>query len=246
MRIRLLILILITSIACRNEKDGAGCFAPGGKKTAVTRQLDSFGLLEVRSMAEVYLHECESYKIVLNGPENLLSGISTDTRAGCLRIEDHNYCDWTRRRYEIRADVYAPSYSYIKLTGPCNLYSADTLHGGRLRFDLLGGVHQVDVLVDSRSSYLSVSSLSAGHFRFSGFARSSTMGAEGLGNFDASGLRSEHSYVFNHNVGYMKVNAEKELWYSIYGPGDIYCSGPPDTLICESHTGSGRLIMGND
>lgn len=237
-----IMLSLCILAACRNSEGGAGCFLQGGKQISESRQVDSFLHLQVRSMCSIRLHQDSHYAVKLTGPEKLMAGFETRQEDSILIIEDLNSCDWSRAVSIMEIDIYAPAYHFVELTGPCDLRSVDTLHGGRMRFDLLGGIHDVDIILFSENSYLSVSGMSNGHFCFRGYARVATLGNEGSGNMDASQLRTHINYVYQYGVGYTKTWVENELYYSILGPGDIYYTGEPDTIICEGHAGNGQLI----
>ena len=143
-----------------------------------------------------------------------------------------------------KADIFLhlTSISRIDVAESCGVKSTGTIKAGELGLVVMAKYADVGLDLDCSSFYYWDYSLSGGMVRLAGETGTLRIWNFSLMTVDAGRLTSEKAIIENTARSPCYIRAIEELKYSIFGQGDIYYYGSPDTIKQGDVTSSGRLI----
>jgi hypothetical protein len=240
-----LYLLMLSSaflfISC--EKDHFFDFLKStGKNLTIEREVsENFTKVKLENNIDLVLTQGPSYKITLEGGENLLPGIDTEIKDSMLTIRNNNKFNWVRSYdKKIIAYVTAPYFLQLGYEGTGTITNNDTLREDSLFINAYGGSGYITLCIKTRISHMAINYGSA-DINISGTSDNNFIYAGSFGPFHCLDLVTKNTYMTNKGTNDCYINVTNHLEYDIKGLGNIYYSGNP-LNISGSSSGEGRLI----
>jgi hypothetical protein len=207
-----------------------------GNVTTQERKVDPFNAIEASGTFNIILSQGETEALSVEADENLLPFIET-------RVEDQTLYIDVKKEVNIghakKKNIYVTlkNISQLKKSSVGNIETANTLKLQRL--DLINsGVG--DLNLDLECNNLDADIHSVGNSTLKGKAEYVHVKNSSVGNIDASSLKAGIMKINNSSVGNVEVYAEKEIYISSSGVGNLTFSG--NAVVKEmSSSGVGKV-----
>jgi hypothetical protein len=181
-------------------------------------------------------------KIILHGPENLLSSIGRDVKDGELTLTNNNTCNFLRSfDYSLDVDVYISTLSMLKVESIAEVTIKETLAFDRLEIyhnalsDIELNVNGREIFVQSRNSASTI---------LHGRLRSLKASIEDVSNLDAKGVACDEVFLDSHTPIVCTMNATKGYYLNIYNTGNIEQYGrATDYEIVNKQLSTGTVVQ---
>jgi hypothetical protein len=213
-----------------------------GKTVTIQRDVtDNFAQVKLENNVNLVLTQGPSFRITLNGGENLLPGIDTEIKDSILTIRSNNKFNWVRSyEREITAFITAPHFLQLNYESTGTVTNSDTLREDSLFVNVSGGSGYINLCIKTRLSHLSMSKGSA-DMNISGYSDNNFLSASSYGPFHCLDLHTVNTFMNNAGTNDCFINVKRQLVYEINSLGNIYYSGKP-SIINGTINGQGKLI----
>lgn len=213
-----------------------------GKTVTIQREAkDSFSEIRLESNINLVLTQGPTYKITLEGGENLLPGIDSEINDSVLTFRNNNKVNWVRSYdRKITAYVTAPHFLKINYQGTGDITNNDTIHEDSLSVTAFGGSGYINLCIKTRLSHLSINAGSA-DMNISGISDNNFIYASSYGPFHCLNLLTQNTFMNNKGTNDCYINVKQRLEYEINSLGSIYYKGKP-AVITGVINGEGKLI----
>ncbi len=236
----IIIFLVLITIACSKE-NRFDCFKSTGKKITIERSLMDFQSVVIYGNIDLSIRFADTYKIRLEGGENLLPLIKTEVQDTMLEIRNDNKCNWVRKLDErIYAELTVPDIDYLIARGSGDIKFLDTLTSDYFNLEVVDGSGYIKLLLNTKTSWIEL---------LTGVADVEAIGKSGVnyvyvggvGRVDARELDTYYSFVRNDNVNNIYIRVSKHLTATINYIGNTYYYGDPEeTRFFINH--SGKII----
>lgn len=208
-----------------------------GNDRIVTERRPVSDFLEISSYGDylVYIEPASTFKVELEGDENILPFINTSVRGNKLVIETRNgRC--IRTHEPIKIYIQSPGIREVKLYGSGAIYY-DNFVRNDFYAEILGSgnIECFDINVDFFKGIISGS----GTIEASGYARNSDFLLTGSGMIKTLDMEQKNCVANISGSGNIFAFVTDELDVLISGSGNFYYAGTPD--IQQTITGTGRV-----
>jgi hypothetical protein len=213
-----------------------------GKTVTIEREAkEKFSEIRLESNINLVLTQGPTYKITLEGGENLLPGIDSEINDSVLTFRNNNKVNWVRSYdRKITAFVTAPHFLKISYQGTGDITNNDTLQEDSLFVISLGGSGYINLCIKTRLSHLSINAGSA-DMNISGISDNNFIYASSYGPFHCLDLITQNTFMNNRGTNDCYINVKQRLEYEINSLGSIYYKGKPP-IITGIINGQGKLI----
>lgn len=181
----------------------------------------------------------ENERFVLRIPGDSLNPGLTDS-LDRLVITNENQCNWVRSfETPITANIFYHDLKHLEYRSVGNINFGDTLRADTFRLDVYEGSGRIDLLMNTKTSYLSFHYGSAEIFA-KGQSGVSYIYQASYGPIRTDELFSQFVYMNNQSTNDTYVHANVHLGVTISYSGNVYYKGDP--TINLSQFGTGQLI----
>ena len=180
----------------------------------------------------------EAYAV--EGGANLLEKVKVDGIGPTLDLRNENGCNLARATPDqllVRLPMGQRKWRFFDLAGFGSLTNEDTLVGDTIRVNQYGA-GKVDLKVKTNWMVLDLNG--NGDFDLSGRTKYLQIFTALFNRFDATACAAETVYVYARGEHDITVRADKLLYVSMEGTGDVNYVGSPE-LIVEQKGGRGQV-----
>ncbi|BDD05213.1 head GIN domain-containing protein [Aureibacter tunicatorum] len=189
-----------------------------GNVISETREISSFSGVKASGMFEIFYTQNDDVSLEVKSDDNLLQYIKTEVKNGTLIIKFEK--DISLKK-STKMDIYisSPEMNSITQEGICKFTCQNNLKADELK----------------------VVNEGMGKIKLVGDAQSLIINNEGMGNIEASELKSMNVNIKNEGMGKIVVNATNELNVNNEGMGKVrYISEPSQISVQNEGMGSVR------
>lgn len=219
---------------------GEPCIEGNGTIRKETRIVDNFTSITMLGDFDVFVEQSSSYKIEVEGDENLLPYVLTENRSSSnLEIRNaNNRC--LRSSQPVKITIKTPDLTRITNAGSGNIY-CDYIYNRH--FDvILSGSGEIDCYkLDTEDLQVTLSG--SGIITLNGKTISSDMLINGSGRIKAYEMDQDECYINIPGSGDAYVFVFDYLNVKIPGSGSVFFRGNPD--LDYRIDGSGRVVDNN-
>jgi hypothetical protein len=236
----IIIILFLLLYSC--EKNTSRCFTGAGNETEEERILGRFSYIYVNDIFDLVLVQDSVNKVILKGGENLLPNVSTEVYNDTLIIENSTICNWLRDYEKIEITVHFIDLRHLITFAPVRITSSDTLMCEYFKYYAIGEIGEADLILNCGYFRFDDSYNTLGQFRFSGKTEMSRFFINYGSSLYAGNLISENTDIYFQTIGDMYIHVTGQLRIWIWGPGNVYYSGNPDTVEVMERKSTGRII----
>ncbi len=208
----------------------------GMSQSKINIDADDFTGISFGVAGNLTLEQGNSFKVVLEGDEDLLDAIEVKVRDGRLTIRKPN---WRQARNEkLTVYVTMPEIESLSVSGSGTLTNKGSLKCDKLKIGLSGsGDVELDGLT---ANILDIGISGSGGVNLEGNgAEDASISISGSGGVTAEDFKLEKMEVSISGSGRCKVWVEDSLRARVSGSGSIYYKGDPN--IDSKSSGSGSV-----
>ena len=220
---------------------GWNCTRKLGDETTEVRFPGSFTRIFSYDRINITYRYADSCRIEVTYGKNMIAEIQTSVSNGSLTIADNTTCNFVRNLSVIpEVVIYSPSLSYFENHSAADIITLDTLRSQKFtyqQYSANGKVH-FNLKTDTLECYAHTGFT---ELILSGRTYKAALYTAATGDYDASRLRSEETYVNNTSNGDMYCVAHAYLYAEINRSGNIFYKGNP-SQIQTAINGSGQVI----
>lgn len=219
-----------------------GCFGSAGNTTIVSRPLPSFNELVIADNINLVLIQGTEQKMEIEGPQNMLSNISSTVSQNILTINNKTGCRWARNAYEkINVRLFIKDLKKLDYQGTGTIRNTDTLQLDALHIESNTGAGDIILTVNNRYTGVYVfqgnSSVTLHGKSESCFTYTNNRGMADMSDFMVKKMVIEYGGLRD-----TYINATDELTAVIFHEGNIYYKGSPVITKLIYHS-KGRLLQ---
>ena len=243
--------------------DGFGLFdskriAGKGLLEKQDRDVKDFKGIDLMASANVIIKQSPTYKVVVEGQNNILEVLETVVDNGILRIKFKDG-SWSLNFDKLNVYIETPSVSSLEISGSGDMtletaFNADDLD---IKLSGSGNIKTVDGLTAKKidaeiggsgdikmgmttASELKATILGSGNFTIKGTAEKAKLQVTGSGDIDADDFVTKATEAQTTGSGNIHCHATESLDAQIMGSGDIRYSGNPPSVKSKA-MGSGEI-----
>jgi hypothetical protein len=253
------LLLIMASASC--TKDPLGCIKSTGEIKTERYPAESFQAVLAMDNIDITFHYVanpEDVGVEISAGKNLLPKIKIENQKFVLRIPgdslntgsidsldrlvitNENQCNWVRSfETPITAKVFYHKLNHLEYRSVGNINFNDTLWADTFRLDVYEGSGRIDLLLNTKTSYISFHYGSAEIFA-QGQSGVSYIYQASYGPIRADELFSQFVYMNNRSTNDTYVHANVHLGVTISYSGNVYYKGDPNINL--SPFGTGQLI----
>jgi len=242
MRKMFYILLVVVCYACGDDNR---CLKSLGDIASLEKQSEKpFSKLYVEDRIKVTIIQdsMQAGKLVLRGPENLLTSIGLSVSEDELRLTNNNTCNFLRSfEYSVAVDVYVNNLTRIGVESIAEVNCKDTLFVDKLEV-FHNALSDIELLLNGREVY--VQSRNSASTTLTGRIDVLKGSIEEVSDLDASNLLSGEVLLDNHSALDCKINAVKGYYLNLYNTGNIEQYGmATEYAIVNERLGSGNVVQ---
>lgn len=253
------LLVLLASASC--TKDPVGCIKSTGEIKAEMRPTEHFQAVLATDNIDItfqYVDNPDDVGVEVSAGRNLLPKIKVENEKFVLRITgdslnpgsidsldrlvitNENQCNWVRSfETPITANIYYHDLKHLEYRSVGNINFSDTLRADTFRLDVYEGSGRIDLLLNTKTSFLSFHYGSAEIFA-QGQSGVSYIYQASYGPIRTDELFSQFVYMNNQSTNDTYVHANVHLGVTISYSGNVYYKGDPNINLTP--IGTGQLI----
>ncbi len=253
------LLVLLASASC--TKDPVGCIKSTGEIKAEMRPTEHFQAVLATDNIDItfqYVDNPDDVGVEVSAGRNLLPKIKVENEKFVLRIPgdslnpgsidsldrlvitNENQCNWVRSfETPITANIYYHDLKHLEYRSVGNINFSDTLRADTFRLDVYEGSGRIDLLLNTKTSFISFHYGSAEIFA-QGQSGVSYIYQASYGPIRTDELFSQFVYMNNQSTNDTYVHANVHLGVTISYSGNVYYKGDPNINLTPN--GTGQLI----
>ncbi len=215
------LILTLLSVMITAEKSSAQDIKGDGNVVKESRSVSSFSKIEMDDVINVFLTQAESESVIVESDKNIIPLISTNVKDDKLYITLKSGIK-IEKVTKINVYVNIRNIDEIELNGVGNLKSTNKLELGNFKISSNSvGNTNLDLSCDN----LELQNNSVGNTTLTGKAENVNIISNSVGNVNASGLTAQILTIHNNSVGNAEVKADKEIYISQSGIGNITYKG---------------------
>jgi Putative auto-transporter adhesin, head GIN domain len=212
-----------------------GCWTEGSGRTVTeTRELETFGGIELKSSANIYVTQGDKQEVRIEAEDNLIGKIKTTVKNNSLVVDAEDNIKFTK---PVTIYITVKDLCLLELTGSGNIVTRSQFQCEFMSLKLSGS-GDIRVMIDSKSLKANLSG--SGNLDLKGSSSETDIRISGSGNIDARGLNSFSSAVAISGSGTSTVDVKNDLNVTITGSGNVYYVSEPGK-ISSKIIGSGEI-----
>jgi hypothetical protein len=232
--IALIILFTFSNCQVQNWKKIKG----SGNITTITRTVSSFNNVSLSGPMDFELVKGREGKITIEGEDNLLDYIITESKDGNLIIEQKDNYSLSPSNYKtIKITIPFESINNITLSGSGDVISKNIIEADSFTTKISGSG---DITLNVLAKTTNVTISGSGDIIIKGKTDNLNASVTGSGDFNGKELEANYTNAKVTGSGGIQIVANKSLIARITGSGDINYSGNP-SQIDKKVTGSGDI-----
>ncbi len=208
-----------------------------GEVTTEERSLSEFSKIDVSSVANLYLHKADEYRVFITTHINLLDDLKTNVRNGELKVDLKNNHGKIKT---LNIDVYAPTYERIRMDGVGEIAAFETI--STPRFDLIhNGVGNTRI-EDLQADLINIHVNGVGDIEMGGNVEDLKADLDGDGNLRLFDLEARNAEFVINGVADIETYVTDNLKVELNGTGDLYYIGDPKLDLHKNGVGKIRKL----
>ena len=229
-----ILLICLLFSACKKSEDD---------KVSIEKTLSSFTILNLQSSFDVYLVQDTLFKIIIEGDEKIVTKINLSYNDSILTIKNDAKLSWlSPKNNKIKLTIHLNGLKKIIADETCYITSQNTLKADELGIIMSSKLNEADLTIDCNTFYYWNNQPCGGRLRLHGRTYQLKVWNFALMAVDAADLNADRVLVENSSKGDCRVKALSEIEYSIFGEGNIYLYGNPNSINLKEITSTGKFI----
>lgn len=240
---RLFIISMVVLGACSKGQRN-DCLTSLGSISSISRQVQNFTEIAVSDRVELTIVQdsAKAGLVELEGPKNLLEGISTEVENGRLYLKNNNTCNFVRSfDYELKVWVYVDDLTLLNVESIAQVFTKDTLYISKLEV-FHNALSDIDLVLSGEEVY--VRSLNSAQTTLRGKVRVLKGSIEEISNLKAFDLQCDEVLLDSHTPLNCEITAAKGIFVKLYNTGNIvYSSRPSDYSIVDTRLSTGDLVL---
>jgi hypothetical protein len=243
-KVNLILILLFSSllIAC-NSEDAWDFLKAAGKTITIEREVSQFSEIEMVDRVDVVLVQDTLEKVILTGPKNLISKVSTAVKNNSLKIVDNNKYNWVRG-YDntITATIHIKYLKSIYYEGVGNITSQNEIISDSLTIDsqMSSGDINLNIVTEYFHCYFDQSMV---NMTINGTSEGAHLQISGTGFLRCANLKTGSCFVHNQGSGDIIAFSSGYIAGIIEGSGNVlYTGNPNQTEFIYKGRGSGSFI----
>jgi hypothetical protein len=235
------ILILILGFSCKKSEERK-CWKGLGSDSSVEIPLDSVNFFNLNKGVKYRIYQDTLRKVVVKGGENVIGLVDVVNEDCELTISNLNKCNFLRDSERvIEVEIHYPYLNEFYIEPSDSIVFENTVISNSLNIELREGGGSMLLDVDVNTLGIVVSKGTA-DYTLTGSANSASIKIQHNGFADASGFSANNIYGYSNSTADLRLNLDScDALIGVNGPGNVYYTGVPLSLIEES-IGSGQLL----
>jgi len=209
-----------------------------GKTTTEKRTTASYDEIKIAGFFDVELISGKEGNISIQGEENLLKYIKTETENGVLKVYTEKNASISTSK-KLLITIPFETINAVSLSGSGDLMTKTTIKSTKFKTKLAGSG---DVSLDIEATDVEANLSGSGDLKIKGSTENLVAKLAGSGDINTSALQSKNVDVTVAGSGDVSVNCTNSLKARVSGSGDIYYSGNPKTKDTKVN-GSGDITQ---
>ena len=197
-----------------------------GNITTITRTTSDYSAIRCSGSFDYILVQGSEGNIKIEGEENLLEYIITETEHGALVVKTKNNVNLKPSKSNtIKITIPFQDIEKISLAGSGDLYNKDVINEEDLNVSLAGSG---DIVLNIKTSKVKAKITGSGDITLKGSTENLEADVTGSGDFHGFDLESNNTAVSVTGSGDAKVVSNVYLKAKVTGSGDIVYRGNPE------------------
>lgn len=213
------------------------CFSYGQSGSSETRDLKDFTKVSFGVPGELFINIGPEFKVIMEGPKNILHDIVTEVSGGKLVIRKDNW--HFSMNEKITVHITMPEIQGLGISGSGRAEIKDQIKNSDLSLSVSGSgkIYTGDIITSNLKCSISGSGdIMAGG---NGSAARADMTISGSGNYVGESLKIETADISISGSGNCTCNVTESLHASVSGSGNVSYFGNPK--IDARVSGSGKV-----
>ncbi len=233
-----LIVITLASLNIVNAQWGKKTIKGNGNITTVSRSTSQYDIINCAGWMDFVLIKGEEGNIKIEGEENLLEYIITETKDNKLYIKTKNGVNLkTSKNKTVTITIPFKDIDKVSLSGSGDVITKDKILANNFEVKIAGSG---DIILDVDASYINAGISGSGDITLKGNTEDLKASVTGSGDFHGFNLQANNTEAVVIGSGDVMVVSNNKLKARVTGSGDIEYKGNPkyeDSRI----TGSGSI-----
>lgn len=238
MKRTIILAVLMTALFSSCLDTGCRYIRGNGHITREIRDVGDFKGVEVHGSLELHVSQGERFSVAVEGDENLLKYISTETEGRTLVIGQKGRSS-VRPTGRLRVHVTAPGFKSLDASGACSIIGDNRIVSDDPLEVEVSGAGEVDMEVDVAELKAGISG--SGKMTLQGVAGKFFLDLSGAADADCFKLVSDDTRVDISGAGKADVVARRSLRADISGAGRVRYKGNDDTKVDAHTSGAGKV-----
>ncbi len=236
---KILLLISLSFTACKRADD---LFKSYGKETTKTRQVGNFNKLVVGEKFDLELVQdsTKNGRIEITAGANVIDGYTTEIVNNELQITNKNLFNWVRKlKVRQKVVVYFKILDEIQINGSARVWSRDTIQQKTMAISHDGLENaEFTVLINN----LSFKGTNTGGLIFKGRSYIFSASVDNISFVNTKDMRTDDTYITSFSKADSYVDADKKLYITVFGSGNLYYSITPSDTLDLNQMGEGKIF----
>ncbi|NBC84392.1 MAG: hypothetical protein GVY19_13575 [Bacteroidetes bacterium] len=230
-------------VSCKKDK----CLIDPGEVDSLQLDIGSFRGVKFFGLFDVELIQDTVKKIIVQGPEKMLSNIRTEWESGDvhnrIRIYDENSCYWMRNYERMMVYVHSDTLRSVVLQGACKVTSRNTIHSPGIAIIALTDINEVNVNLHTNDLLFYNNGAVGGIYEFSGYAKKSHIYGYANARVVLNNFITDTCDVIHNSVANFHFDMQGPIGLSLQNTGHFYYyRDNPITIIEKSGSGTIKQV----
>lgn len=224
--------IFIGSAGCYRGKRIKG----NGNISTETRSVSNAERIESMGSFNIEIIQGNNTSVRIEGEENLIPYIETNTHEGALRIRVRKGYNINTTR-ELKIYITTPRLEEVSIAGSGDITGKGKFTGANKLNTSIAGSGSISLEVNTPEIETVIAG--SGDINLTGETRNISIDIAGSGNFNGQSMMAENVTIDIAGSGDVRVFADKKLDIDIAGIGNVYYKG--NAVVTQSIAGSGDI-----
>jgi len=239
------LLITIISFSSCNIFHIDECISDCGSFTSDTVEVQNFSSLIVNDIFDIELIQDSLSFVLVEGYKKIIEKVDFSLNSDTLSVKNNFKCSFLKpEKKHIKLYLHIKNLNLIILNKPSKIRSFNNISGNSLQLILLNKFNDIELNVNYNSLNVGNENTGGGNTVLKGKCNYLFLDNRGMCSTDASKLETNFVVINNHSVADCHINSVKKINCKIYGLGNVYYSGNPDSINVKQNS-QGKLIKVN-
>ena len=230
--IAVLFVFSVFGISCTSRND-----SDSGNRVSDERSLEAVSRVDIKGVINLILSQSDNPTLRIEGDEAMISKLKISQTGDLLEL---NFDEDAKDLFENSTlDVYLSvgDLKEFEFDGVGNIKTESTLKLNEL---ILKGSGVGNIFLQVEAKKIDSDFDLLGNLKLEGNVEEISLSNEGIGNVDASGLRSKKMTLVSSGIGRVDVYCDGELTLEVNGIGSVSYTGNP-SVVSERISGIGKV-----